>query len=321
MEKKDLIVAVLATFCLSVTLFTILPTKSATYDPWADLSGNGKIDIYDVVDVTSIYGTTGNSTKNVTVTNWPSTIIPKDSTFAYFSDVQYLLPLPDFHYLWVSEYLSTGGFRQITVHIYTNASVSVDVFQDLQTQHPASGTTMDLDSLEVQGNQRFTRTYNVKGDHCYLVIRNLGTPTAMVTCWVYMNSIPSIETDPVHNEQRTTINASSSGGSWSSNIECGGYSRMAINPKGAYPVTNGTYDITFYLWVIQWDGQNQFLPTGAINITIYVNKGVVGYIPGPPFMTETKASQCRIIWAVAASHNVPPNWSVTFYVDVYLRNE
>jgi len=60
--RKDLIVAVLCTFCLTVTLFTIIPTRSQTevqYDPWYDLNDDGKIDVLDVVLVTNKYGTTG----------------------------------------------------------------------------------------------------------------------------------------------------------------------------------------------------------------------------------------------------------------------
>ncbi len=74
MVKKDLIVAVLATFCLTVMLFIVVPTKSQTaqYDPWVDLDGDGQISIYDVVQMTSIYGMSGDSTKYVNVTNWPT---------------------------------------------------------------------------------------------------------------------------------------------------------------------------------------------------------------------------------------------------------
>lgn len=71
--KKDLIIAVLLTFCLTATLFTIIPTHSQVnpYDPWCDLNEDGVIDITDVVMATSRYRSTGDPTKNVTVTNWP----------------------------------------------------------------------------------------------------------------------------------------------------------------------------------------------------------------------------------------------------------
>jgi hypothetical protein len=66
MIRKDLIIAVLATFCLTATLFMIVPTRSAStqndglqYDPWKDTNDDGKIDIFDIVALTSIYGKTG----------------------------------------------------------------------------------------------------------------------------------------------------------------------------------------------------------------------------------------------------------------------
>jgi hypothetical protein len=79
MVKKDLIIAVLATFCLTATLFIIVPTRSQTaqYDPWVDLDEDGQISIYDVVQLTSIYGKTGDPARNVNVTNWPTQPAPK----------------------------------------------------------------------------------------------------------------------------------------------------------------------------------------------------------------------------------------------------
>ena len=60
--RKDLIIAILGTFCLTVTLFTVIPIRSQTtepYDPWYDLNDDGIINIYDVVLVANKYGTTG----------------------------------------------------------------------------------------------------------------------------------------------------------------------------------------------------------------------------------------------------------------------
>ena len=59
--KKDVVLAVLITFCLSVTLFSLVPSKSATgdYDPWADIDDDGKIDIKDVSYVARMFGTNG----------------------------------------------------------------------------------------------------------------------------------------------------------------------------------------------------------------------------------------------------------------------
>jgi hypothetical protein len=77
MIRKDLIITVLATFCLTATLFIVLPTRSipsaGEYDPWADIDENGKINMYDIGYTAQRFGTSGDTTKNVTVTNWPVT--------------------------------------------------------------------------------------------------------------------------------------------------------------------------------------------------------------------------------------------------------
>jgi len=71
--KKDLIVVMLATFCLTLTLFGIIPTRSAgTYDPWIDTNEDGRIDGKDIGAAAKAFGTLGDPTKNVNVTNWPS---------------------------------------------------------------------------------------------------------------------------------------------------------------------------------------------------------------------------------------------------------
>lgn len=49
-NRKDLIVAVLGTFCLTATLFMIVPTRSqsGSYDPWIDVNDDGSIDMADI---------------------------------------------------------------------------------------------------------------------------------------------------------------------------------------------------------------------------------------------------------------------------------
>jgi hypothetical protein len=60
-NKKDLVIVVLATFCLTATLFLIIPTRSSPneYDPWVDLNGDGTINILDIAKVASLFGTNG----------------------------------------------------------------------------------------------------------------------------------------------------------------------------------------------------------------------------------------------------------------------
>lgn len=61
--KKDLIVAVLLTFCFTVTLFTVMPTigspDAGDYDPWLDYNDDGEIDMRDVGAVARAFGSNG----------------------------------------------------------------------------------------------------------------------------------------------------------------------------------------------------------------------------------------------------------------------
>jgi hypothetical protein len=71
--RRDVLIAVLATFCLTSALFTIKPSGSQStlsYNPWMDINDDGRIDIYDVVSVTAIYGKTGNPLKPVMVNGY-----------------------------------------------------------------------------------------------------------------------------------------------------------------------------------------------------------------------------------------------------------
>jgi len=42
------------------------------YDPWADMNDDGFIGIDDIAYAAQLFGTTGDPTKNVNVTNWPT---------------------------------------------------------------------------------------------------------------------------------------------------------------------------------------------------------------------------------------------------------
>lgn len=63
-------------FCLAATLFIVTSTG---YDPWTDQDEDGDVDVTDLNVFAREYGSTGDPTKNVSVTNWPE---PQKPTFA-----------------------------------------------------------------------------------------------------------------------------------------------------------------------------------------------------------------------------------------------
>jgi len=64
--KKDMAVAILATLCLTSTLFMAVPIKSQDgtissneYDPWIDTNDDGIIDIFDIAKLALAFGAEG----------------------------------------------------------------------------------------------------------------------------------------------------------------------------------------------------------------------------------------------------------------------
>jgi len=112
--RKDLVIAVLVTFLMSAMMFNVLPTGSQTmrqYDPWLDYNDDGKINLSDLVSLAMHYGTTGDPTKNVNVTNW---LLPNPRTILYA--VWNLSAGKDCRFVLVSGggFLHVGGYLAIT---------------------------------------------------------------------------------------------------------------------------------------------------------------------------------------------------------------
>jgi uncharacterized coiled-coil protein SlyX len=58
--KKDLVIAILSTFCLTATLFMIMPTRSQQpYDPWWDTNDDGIIDTEEMYGAALRFGALG----------------------------------------------------------------------------------------------------------------------------------------------------------------------------------------------------------------------------------------------------------------------
>lgn len=86
MNKKDLVIVALATFCLTSTLFMILPSRSADRDPWADVTGPDDV-LDDIVNMRDIQyeilrfnQNVSDMTRNVNVTNWPTWLVNQSAT-------------------------------------------------------------------------------------------------------------------------------------------------------------------------------------------------------------------------------------------------
>lgn len=73
MDRKQSAFATLFLMVLLTAIVVPMSTQNngGSYDPWLDYNEDGKIDVNDLHPFGQSYGTTGDSTKNVSVTNWP----------------------------------------------------------------------------------------------------------------------------------------------------------------------------------------------------------------------------------------------------------
>jgi hypothetical protein len=108
--KKNLVIAVLVTFCLTAIIFMVIPIRSSInpYDPWLDYDENGKINLEDLVRFANSYGTTGDPTKNVNVTNLHNYEI-QTGTINFSSSISYATPT-----------IFCGGYSRISMLLASN---------------------------------------------------------------------------------------------------------------------------------------------------------------------------------------------------------
>jgi hypothetical protein len=136
---------------------------------------------------------------------------------------------------------------------------------------------------------------------------------------------PTVPVAPTYSLQMVTLTMSATGQSYSGSYPMftgNGYSRMAlwIIPVSATPAT-GSWSITLYLNYITWEGATETLSTSTLSVTFTITSGSIGsYTAPPPFITQTKAPDCNVMWTTLTSSG-PPGWSITFDVYAYFRYE
>jgi len=125
MRVGKILVAVLATFCLTSALFIVKPSGSQPqrqYDPWMDVTDDGKIDMDDIGYVCMLFGTGGDSTKNVNVTNWPGCLNIKYCCKT--GTIRGELPPRSWRGYGIATRGGAQGFKKLYLWIWTNQSAS-----------------------------------------------------------------------------------------------------------------------------------------------------------------------------------------------------
>jgi len=180
MNKKDLIIAVLATFCLTSTIFMIFPTKSAEpYNPWADVSGptlgeaDGTINMRDINYEILRFNTFGDTAKNVTIAGRANKLAFNVSTFL------------DTNSAYATEWIPIDGYSKVTVCIDYNEPVPPIInYYTLCTAH-YGGIAFVVDQISNFGYS-LVKTYDVPNQRIYVEIQNGPTYPATVTIDVYL---------------------------------------------------------------------------------------------------------------------------------------
>ena len=158
-NKKYLIIAVLATFCLTATLFMIIPTKSqsGSYDPWTDINGDGKIDMADISMAIEGFMSSGDATKPVNITGHATKLIVLASG----------LPISG---AWVSPYILVDGYSKVTVSI--SPSSSSNTFR----LYGYDGTNSFLEETVYPVlSVGFVKTYDVPNQYIWISITGTST--------------------------------------------------------------------------------------------------------------------------------------------------
>ena len=184
--RKDLMVAAILTFCLTATLFMIIPTESSPaageYDPWVDINEDGEINIMDIASVAKSYGASGNPERTVQIMH---------STFEDGIEDIYIDPgegwqYPEVYEIWLL------GFREVTICFYTNVTLSATVYW-FPTFEIGNTTIVTISAIAAYGQfdmfqiqpYIFQKTYPVSMPVFLVKVFNNASTTARVHFWTY----------------------------------------------------------------------------------------------------------------------------------------
>jgi hypothetical protein len=167
---------------LLLTPFLVGLTASAPYDPWYDLDENGAIDIFDVVRIAGTYGTTGDPSMNVNVTNWPTTInvtlVGRANKLAYTILAQSVDPGG----MYLSPWISIDGYSKVTVCVVTTAEYNSYL---LETRHSDGGTSFYME-YTTNFPYHLVRTYDVPNEEIRIQYRNYDPGQQSVSIDIYV---------------------------------------------------------------------------------------------------------------------------------------
>jgi hypothetical protein len=169
-NKKDLIIAVLCTFCLATTLFTVIPriSSTGTYDPWLDINDDGKIDMKDIAFVARAFSSHGTPLNKTSLKIYLNTNV----TFANqeASDPPYIYKFN----------ITARNVQNVTLYNVTIRSVTTDTYYCYSFNLTLSQTPGHIEIYQVASslspNEQSTPVY------CYYCGNPMGTSLETFPC-------------------------------------------------------------------------------------------------------------------------------------------
>ncbi len=164
MNIKQFVTATLFTLILLTVASTPLSDQqtSGSYDPWLDYNESGNIDIVDLHSLGEAYGSTGDTTKNITITGHAT---------KYLRPGGPAIPIPPSSY-WLSDMIPIDGYAKVTILVRLSTSSNCYYFiyacdDDGYTWH-----------METVSGQSWVKTYDVMNQRIQIRIEN-SNPTAI----------------------------------------------------------------------------------------------------------------------------------------------
>jgi len=173
-NRKDLVIAVLGTFCLTATLFMIVPTRSQSglndYDTWTDVNGDGTIDMADISISIDKFMTSGDTTRNVTITGHATKLIRP----------AYGVNLNLSSQSWSSGLIPVDGYSKVTISIYSFWVVGPPMLNYFLYSSDGD-TNFRTDSISF--DNAIVQTYDIPNQYISILVSNPSTNQV----WIYVD--------------------------------------------------------------------------------------------------------------------------------------
>jgi len=188
--KKTLLLSFVSVLCAATLFFAIPVSSSGTYDPWLDYNGDGIVDLKDVYPMHQAYGTSGDPTRNVNVTNWPQTqnVSVVNMPQSTDTNVWYNEHFAASSQAWKVDYRASG-FGQLHVLIYamgliTGESLLVEVHGELFNAAHDSEVLVLAYAITIRPGSQF-QAFTIPVPSEYFAFR--ASTDDVSNCYVYLS--------------------------------------------------------------------------------------------------------------------------------------